>query len=77
MKKLIYILGCALGLGLYSCDALDLSPEDYYGSGNFWNKESQVEGYILGLHQQLRSSYNMFLSWENEEEERCAIVLPV
>ena len=54
MKKLIYILGCALGLGLYSCDALDLSPEDYYGSGNFWNKESQVEGYILGLHQQLR-----------------------
>lgn len=60
MKKLIYILGCVLGLGLYSCDALDLSPEDYYGSGNFWNKKSQVEGYILGLHQQLRSSYNMF-----------------
>jgi len=45
---------------LSSCSALDLSPEDYYGSGNFWNQKAQVEGYMIGLHSNLRNSYSMF-----------------
>lgn len=40
-----------------SCSALDMSPEDYNGSGNFWNSEAQVSGYINGMHSQLRGNY--------------------
>lgn len=61
MKKIIYILSLFAATLLYSsCDALDLSPEDFYGSGNFWNNEAQVKGYVIGLHTQLRDNYNIF-----------------
>lgn len=60
MKKITSILLFLSALLYVSCDALDLSPEDYYGSGNFWTKEAQVEGYMNGLHNNLRSSYTMF-----------------
>lgn len=61
MKKILYsFIILALSLSFTRCDSLDLAPEDYYGSGNFWNTESQVEAYILGLHQQMRGIYNMF-----------------
>lgn len=62
MKKIVYIVSLFLTIVLYtSCDALDLSPEDYYGSGNFWDNKAQVDGYMLGMHAQLRSDYyNMF-----------------
>lgn len=60
MKKIKYILFMAVAALLYSCSALDLSPEDYYGSGNFWNQKAQVEGYMTGLHSQLRNNYSMF-----------------
>lgn len=54
MKQVFkYILPLFL---LCACDSLDLSPEDYYGSGNFWNNSSQVEGFMLGLHNDLRST---------------------
>jgi hypothetical protein len=43
-----------------SCDALDLAPEDYYGAGNFWKEASQPKAFMLGLHAQLRSYYDMF-----------------
>ena len=56
MKKITSILLFLSALLYVSCDALDLSPEDYYGSGNFWTKEAQVEGYMNGLHNNLRSS---------------------
>lgn len=36
-------------------DPLDLSPIDYYGSGNFWTTESQVDGYIYTLNYYLRN----------------------
>lgn len=61
MKALKYI---ALSLTLLSvlpaCNVLDLSPEDYYGSGNFWTSEAQVNGYMIGLHTDFRSSYSMY-----------------
>lgn len=38
-----------------SCnDILNLSPVDYYGSGNFWKTEAQVDGYICTLNSYLR-----------------------
>lgn len=40
-----------------SCNDLDLGPEDYYGSQNFWKTEAQAKGYMLGLHRELRSNY--------------------
>lgn len=60
MKKIAYILGLVSAMSVASCDVLDLTPEDYYGSGNFWNKASQVEGYVIGLHTDLRNDYTMF-----------------
>lgn len=61
MKKIVYIISLLLSSVLYtSCDALDLGPEDYFGSGNFWNNKAQVEGYMSGMHSQLRGYYNMF-----------------
>lgn len=42
MKKIIYIISLFVSSVLYtSCDALDLAPEDYFGSGNYWNNEAQ------------------------------------
>lgn len=61
MKKIIYSLVLFVSSILYSsCNALDMAPEDYYGSGNFWNNEAQVKGYLLGMHAQLRDNYTMF-----------------
>jgi len=62
MKKIIFsLMFVATLISFQGCnDALDLEPIDYYGSGNFWNNESQVESFMTGLHQDLRSSYQMF-----------------
>lgn len=64
MKVLKYInkisLSIVAAIALASCNALDLSPIDHYGSGNFWNTTAQVEGYMTGMHNQLRGSYTMF-----------------
>ena len=61
MKKIIYIISLFVMSVLYtSCDALDLIPEDYYGSGNYWNSTPQVDGYMIGMHSQLRGYYDMF-----------------
>lgn len=55
MKYLQYILqACLASFFLLSCNTLDLTPEDYYGSNNFWNNTSQVNGYMTGLHSRLR-----------------------
>lgn len=62
MKKILYSLMVIVAAVSFSgCDdTLDLGPIDYYGSGNFWNNESQVESFMVGLHQDLRSMYQMF-----------------
>lgn len=37
----------AAGMGMTSCaDKLDLSPQDWYGAGNFWTTEAQAIGNI-------------------------------
>jgi hypothetical protein len=55
MKKSIFHL-VLVGLLLLSnaCNKLDLSPEDYYTSSNFWKTSAQVDGAMVGLHNQLR-----------------------
>jgi len=56
MKKII--LGIALlmlSITFNACDKLDLAPEDYYASESFWKTQSQVDGAMVGLHNQLRS----------------------
>ncbi len=61
MNKIKYLIaGIIVTLLCNSCDSLDLSPEDWYGSGNFWNNKAQVEGYMIGLHSNLRTKYDMF-----------------
>jgi starch-binding outer membrane protein, SusD/RagB family len=66
MKLIKYpILILALITLFVSCDSLDLAPEDYYGSKNFWNNEAQVKAFVLGQHAQLRGAYtNLWLLGE-------------
>jgi hypothetical protein len=55
MKKIL--IGFALvtlSITFNACDKLDLTPEDYYASGSFWKTPSQVDGAMVGLHNQLR-----------------------
>ena len=40
---------------------LDLTPEDYFGDGNFWKNESQVNNFMVGMHKQFRDNQFMFL----------------
>lgn len=61
MKKIIYIISLFVFSVLYtSCDSLNLSPEDYFGGGDYWKNEAQVAGYMTGLHSELRNYYDMF-----------------
>lgn len=55
MKKItLSILVLATIFATTSCNKLNLSPEDYYTSENFWKSASQVDGAMVGLHNQLR-----------------------
>lgn len=66
MKTLKYIvIALCFSMGLGACNSLDLSPEDYYGSSNFWNNEAQVNGFVIGAHNDLRSAgFTYFLLGE-------------
>jgi len=66
MKKMKYIVfSLVFAFAFSACDTLDLAPEDYYGSNNFWNNEAQVKGFIYGIHNHLRGAhYNLFLLGE-------------
>ncbi len=56
MKKLLRILfASGIIFSLAACNKLDLAPIDYFGSGNFWKNQSQVDGAMTGLHSQLRN----------------------
>lgn len=63
MKNLKYlVLTFAIFLGISSCsDSLDLAPEDYFGSGNFWQNEAQVNNFMVGIHKQMRDNQFMFV----------------
>lgn len=60
MKKIFNYITICLTLLLVSCDSLDLAPEDYYAEGNFWKNESQVSGFMSGMHTSLRNKANSF-----------------
>ena len=63
MKKIITIIFCLTALSvLNACKKLDLAPEDYFGSGNFWKNAAQVDGAMTGLHSQLRSNQFTFFT---------------
>lgn len=56
MKKIfIGVIAIALMTTFNACNKLDLAPEDYFASGSFWKTQSQVDGAMVGLHNQLRS----------------------
>ncbi len=60
MKYVKYLIVGVITQFLFACNSLDLSPEDYFGAGNFWKNETQVERYVLGLHSDLRDAYSTF-----------------
>lgn len=66
MKKLKTLFYAIAFAGVFtSCNSLELAPEDYYASGNFWKTPAQFEGFMVGLHNSLRGDYtNMFLLGE-------------
>lgn len=66
MKKLRILFYTMAFAGLFtSCNSLELAPEDYYASGNFWQTPAQFEGFMVGLHNSLRGDYtNMFVLGE-------------
>lgn len=53
----IVIIACATTLT--SCEPLNQAPEDFFANGNFWKDKEQADGYIIGLHSLLRTSYNL------------------
>jgi starch-binding outer membrane protein, SusD/RagB family len=59
-KNILFSICLLFGFG--SCtDTLNLTPEDYFGSGNFWQNESQVNNFMVGIHKQFRDNQFMFL----------------
>lgn len=57
IKSIIFGLAIAsMVLSTASCNLLDLSPIDYYGSEGYWKTEAQVKAYVDGLHQNLRDA---------------------
>lgn len=56
-NNIYWLLGLLLLFS--SCDVLNLAPEDFYASGNYWKNESHVNSYMNGLHSRLREKYNI------------------
>lgn len=55
MKKiLIGFAALLLSAGFSACNKLQLAPEDFFASENFWKNTAQVDGAMTGLHSQLR-----------------------
>ncbi|MEO6283167.1 MAG: RagB/SusD family nutrient uptake outer membrane protein [Dyadobacter sp.] len=63
MKKIRFYICCALlSVLATSCqDALELTPQDYFGDSNFWQNEAQVSNFMVGLHKQFRDNQFQFL----------------
>ncbi|QPH40566.1 RagB/SusD family nutrient uptake outer membrane protein [Pedobacter endophyticus] len=62
MNKFKYIiLVFTVIVSTVSCKkVLDLSPEDYFGDGNFWQNEAQVNNFMAGIHNQFRNNQFQF-----------------
>lgn len=56
MKKILYTICLAAApLFFHSCDNLDLAPIDYNAAGNYWQNETHVNSFMIGLHNDLRA----------------------
>lgn len=56
MKRIfISLLTLMVAINFSGCRKLDLAPEDFFASENFWKTPAQVDGAMVGLHSQLRS----------------------
>ena len=56
MKKVLYAVCLAAASFFFqACDNLDLSPIDYNAAGNYWKNETQVNSFMVGLHNDLRA----------------------
>lgn len=62
MKKYYVYLTLIFSAGFIQCKklSLDLSPEDYFASSNFWKSTEQVNGAMLGLHSRMRGDMGTF-----------------
>ncbi|QBQ40953.1 RagB/SusD family nutrient uptake outer membrane protein [Sphingobacterium psychroaquaticum] len=62
MKKYIKLALVAFSLtGLTACDKhLNLAPEDFFAEGNFWENETQVNNFMIGIHSDLRNNQFSF-----------------
>lgn len=63
MKQFKYLLYAVIvAVIALSCrKTLELTPEDYFGDGNFWQTESQVANFMVGLHKQFRDNQFQFV----------------
>lgn len=63
MIKLKYILYVAMIASVASScrKTLELAPEDYFGDNNFWQNESQVSNFMVGIHKQFRDNQFQFM----------------
>ncbi len=60
-SRYILLLALVILAGAISCKkTLQLSPEDYFADGNFWQNETHAENFMIGLHGRFRSNYFMF-----------------
>jgi len=62
MKTFKIITGVMLILVSFSSckKLLDLTPEDYFGEGNYWQNETQVSTFMNGMHNQFRGNQFQF-----------------
>ena len=63
MNKFKYIMCVAMiALTVTSCrKTLELVPEDYFGDNNFWQNESQVTNFMVGIHKQFSDNQLQFI----------------
>jgi hypothetical protein len=63
MNKLKYLLFVAIIFFITSSchKTLELVPEDYFGDNSFWQNESQVTNFMVGLHKQFRDNQFQFV----------------
>lgn len=53
-KSILHVALVGLLFLSNACNKLELAPEDYYTSSSFWKTSAQVDGAMIGLHNQLR-----------------------
>lgn len=69
MNPIKYIGILLLSL-LVSCSSLDLSPEDTFSSSNYWQNQAEIDAFMNGIHNALRSRQESLLQigeWRGDQ----------